>query len=1081
MSITYVRSLAFLIALVGMMPLGAQSRRAIQMELLSAEIGEGDPLRISVRAAAGLSGQRVTIVEGAKLLAASELNRFGEAELVVWNLASGRHRIMAGLPRQAGLRSEEVVLQVKGDVLPLATATDFWIGASGGQGRRHVQLVEGELIVNQHRLEIAGARAAALDADLDGRIDLIVATSEELVLLLARLDGTYDPAVKIARWPRSRSAIKSLLPGDFNGDGRWDVLLGRNPGMELWEGSPTEPGMSRKFGAAAARQAAKVSGLVVGEFIAIAAGDFHSLALNSDGTVWAWGRNGEGELGDGSNVVSRLAPVQVSGLTGVVAIAAGSNHSLALKSDGSVWGWGTNGSGQLGDGTMANRLTPVQVSGLTGVEAIAAGFNYSLALLSNGTVRAWGFNFYGALGDGTTTTRLTPVQVVGLTGVTEVAAGQYHSMALRSDGVVLTWGYNSNGQLGDGTTTNSPLPIVSGFTQTVSVEAGSHHSLALRNDETVRASGWNLYGQIGDGTGTQRLTPVNVFSGAVAIAGGYYHTLAARSDGSAWAWGFNGFGGLGNGTTTHSQTPLPVSGLTGVVAVAGGLYHSLALTSDGRVWAWGYNLTGQLGDGTTTQRQTPVRVSDPGVPGAPGNVSPTPGQTNVSTSTALAWSAAAGATSYDVFFGTVSPPPLLTTTTGLFASPGLLGAGQTYYWRIVARNAAGTAASPIWQFTTMPLATATGTLFVPINPCRLADTRLANGEFGGPVLTRLTTRSFDLRSHPCIAGADPVAYSLNITVVPTVQLGYLSIWPTGTAQPTVSTLNSLDGRIKANAAIVAAGVNRAVSVYVTDNAHVIIDINGYFVNAPSANGLAFYPVTPCRVSDTRNATGPRGGPALVALQTRSIPVLSSSCGIPASAQAYSLNATVVPQGQFGFLSVWPTGLSQPVVSTLNALTGTVTANAAIVRAGTSGEVSVYATDRADLILDINGYFAPPGGAGALRFNPTGPCRILDTRVNPPILTATVTRDVPVPICGSSILTAQAYTLNATVLPQGVFGYLALWPQGLAQPLVSTLNAVDGALTSNLAIVPTASPGGGITAFGSNTAHLILDLSGYFAP
>jgi hypothetical protein len=171
-----------------------------------------------------------------------------------------------------------------------------------------------------------------------------------------------------------------------------------------------------------------------------------------------------------------------------------------------------------------------------------------------------------------------------------------------------------------------------------------------------------------------------------------------------------------------------------------------------------------------------------------------------------------------------------------------------------------------------------------------------------------------------------------------------------------------------------------------------------------------------------------------------------------------------------------------VVSTLNAVTGTVTANATIVRAGNGGDISVYATEGADLVVDINGYFAPPGQPGALQFNPVGPCRILDTRVNPPILPQAVPRDVAVPACGSSVASsARAYTLSATVLPQGVFGYLSLWPQGQAQPLVSTLNAVDGALTSNLAIVPAAAPGGAISILGSNSAHLILDLSGYFAP
>ncbi|BDC52118.1 hypothetical protein F183_A44330 [Bryobacterales bacterium F-183] len=466
-------------------------------------------------------------------------------------------------------------------------------------------------------------------------------------------------------------------------------------------------------------------------------------------------------------------------------------------------------------------------------------------------------------------------------------------------------------------------------------------------------------------------------------------------------------------------------------------------------------------------------------PSPPSLLSPIAGQTGVSPATTLTWSAANGATSYDVYLGTSNPPPLLLNTTGLSATPsGNLIAGQLYYWQVVARNASGSAASAVAQFTTAPPTTTSGSQFVPVNPCRLVDTRNAAGPYGGPILTRLGTRTFDLKSHPCLAGADPLAYSLNVTVVPVGPMGYLTVWPAGTAQPVVSTLNSLDGRIKANAAIVAGGVNRAISVFATDDVHVIIDVTGYFA---ASGGLAFYPLAPCRVADTRNAVGPLGGLALASQETRSFPVRSSACGVPANAQAYSLNATVVPRGPFGFLTVWPSGQSQPVVSTLNALTGTVTANAAIVRAGTNGDISVFATDATDLILDINGYFAPPGAAGALFFTPTGPCRILDTR-NTGILAAASPMSVPVTACaGASVSTARAYTLNATVIPPGAFGYLTLWPQGSTQPVVSTLNALDGALTSNLAIVPANTAGGGILAFGSSVSHLLLDSSGYFAP
>src|ERR1019366_1393813 len=256
--------------------------------------------------------------------------------------------------------------------------------------------------------------------------------------------------------------------------------------------------------------------------------------------------------------------------------------------------------------------------------------------------------------------------------------------------------------------------------------------------------------------------------------------------------------------------------------------------------------------------------------------------------------------------------------------------------------------------------------FVPITPCRIADTRNPNGPFGGPILGAAISRDFNIPASACGIPANAAAYSLNLAVVPLGGLSFLSVWPAGQSQPLVSTLNSLDGRIKANAAIVPAGVNGAVTLYVTDSTHAIIDINGYFVAAVGVQNLAFYPVTPCRVADTRNPTGTFGGPSLAPAVARTFPVPTSSCGIPAAAQAYAFNMTVVPSGSLGFLATWPAGSPQPTVSTLNAFTGEVTSNAAIVPAGLSGAITVYATDTTDLVIDINGYFAPPG-AGSLDF------------------------------------------------------------------------------------------------------------------
>jgi hypothetical protein len=185
-------------------------------------------------------------------------------------------------------------------------------------------------------------------------------------------------------------------------------------------------------------------------------------------------------------------------------------------------------------------------------------------------------------------------------------------------------------------------------------------------------------------------------------------------------------------------------------------------------------------------------------------------------------------------------------------------------------------------------------------------------------------------------------------------LGYLAVWPAGSSQPVVSTLNALTGAVTSNAAIVPAGVSGAIAVYATDTTGLIIDINGYFA-PPGTGSLDFYASIPCRVADTRNATGPFGGPVMGAGQSRSFIVPLSTCGIPATAQAYSLNATVVPAVSLGYLTLWGSG-SIPLVSTLNSYDGTLVANAALVPAGASGAVTAYTTDVTQLILDINGYF-----------------------------------------------------------------------------------------------------------------------------
>ena len=369
--------------------------------------------------------------------------------------------------------------------------------------------------------------------------------------------------------------------------------------------------------------------------------------------------------------------------------------------------------------------------------------------------------------------------------------------------------------------------------------------------------------------------------------------------------------------------------------------------------------------------------------------------------------------------------------------------------------------------------------FTPVTPCRVADTRNAAGPFGGPLVAAGTARNFVVPNSACGIPSGAGAYSLNVAVVPKKKLGYVTVWPTGQTQPEVATLTSVDGRIRSNAAIVAAGASGGISVFATDDVDVILDINGYFDVTSTAGASAFYPLTPCRIADTRNATAPLGGPKLSAGSTRSFPIPQSTCQVPAGATAYSLNFAAVPKGPLGYLTAWPTGQPQPAVASLNAVTGTVTANAVIVPSGAAGAVDVYATNDTDLVIDINGYFAAPASGGLSLYAMT-PCRVLDSR-NPQgakPLSAATNVNVTASSCGVPAA-AQAFVFNASVVPPGPFGYLTLWPAGEPQPLAATLNAVDGAITSNMAIVPTTN--GSITAYPSNPTYLILDIFGFFAP
>jgi YD repeat-containing protein len=295
------------------------------------------------------------------------------------------------------------------------------------------------------------------------------------------------------------------------------------------------------------------------------------LAVNQDGRVWAWGQNTSGQLGDGTSS-NRSAPIELPAFStsSAVAVSAGQAHTLALTEDGRVWAWGWNAYGQLGDATQLDRTAPVQLPAFSAspVIAVSAGTTHSLALTSDGRVWAWGYNGNGQLGDGMTTSRATPTEVALAPRIVRIAAGN-HSLALAADGALWAWGLNSWGQLGDGTTSVRYLPIrvpLGPGSRALAAGNGSTLAAVLESSGVLRVVAWGLngHGQLGDGSTVSRLVPAQVsgVEDALALSEGEAHSLAIGMDGSVWSWGFNLYSQLGDPARTDTTIPALVPGLT---------------------------------------------------------------------------------------------------------------------------------------------------------------------------------------------------------------------------------------------------------------------------------------------------------------------------------------------------------------------------------------------------------------------------------------------------------------------------------------------------------------------------------------
>jgi hypothetical protein len=398
-------------------------------------------------------------------------------------------------------------------------------------------------------------------------------------------------------------------------------------------------------------------------------------------------------------------------------------------------------------------------------------------------------------------------------------------------------------------------------------------------------------------------------------------------------------------------------------------------------------------------------------------------------------------------------------------------------------------------------ATTQGLSYKPITPCRLMETRPAynfegrTGAFGPPFLNAGETRTLLVaQSKTCTIPETAKALFINVTVVPRGSLDYITVYPANTPRPSTWTIRSIGGLIVANSSIVALGHNGGIDVYASNNTDLVIDVSGYFTDDPSVSNLLYYPMSPCRVIDTRSLyrpeTGPFGPPSLEALSTRRFRFPESPhCQIPSNAAAYSVTLTVVPSGPLAYLTAWPAGASQPNISSINSPQSRILANSVIIPAGEQGAIDVFAYNKTDLIADINGYFAPDDKVKGLYLFPLTQCRVLNTTdpifgnaLGPPPIPDETARTVPIRTspCGYAVpQTVKAYAINMTALPNGSpMPFITAWPTGEGRPNASQLNAFEGQIVSNSAIVPSGT-NGSIDVFAFRQTHLVLEIGGYF--
>jgi len=696
--------------------------------------------------------------------------------------------------------------------------------------------------------------------------------------------------------------------------------------------------------------------------VAVAAGHTWGVGLDSFGRVWTFGNNFYGQLGRSTNAgTSNPNPVStlVAGLSHVTAIAAGQAHTLVLRSDGTVWGFGTNSAGELGEAIPVGEMTttPVKIPGLSNIISIAAGSGHTLALGADGNVWAFGYNYFGQLGNATNNgvggSNPTPTKIELLTSVAAISAGTNYSLALTSDGGVWAFGSNGNGELGrTANATANPSPTrVLGLPAAIGISADGHHSLVLLANHTVFGFGPNLWGQLGTATNSGTVTPtaptqVTGLTNATAMAGGDDHSLVVWADGSVVTFGRNARGELGFAADTNAHpafTQVIASGIGQPPSFAPGVPARLLDTRPSGTTIDGIDDGGDVRDADTT---TALQVVGRG--GVPLDA------TTVALNVTVTGAQGTG-------YITVYP----CGATQPNASNLNYQAGSTIANAVIAKVSIGGNVCLYTSAATQLIVDVNGyyrdsTAFGSLVPARLLDTR-ANSptvdglyEDLGPLdADSITQLSVDRRGGVPL---DATAVALNVTVNEAQEAGYITAYPCGSPQPNASNVNFQAGSTIPNAVVVKIGIAGNVCFFASAATQLIVDVNAYFRDSTSSASLV-----PARLLDSRPGAatidgvsagiGLRPGDSVTELS------VTGRGGVPGDATAVVLNITVTePQGN-AFVTVFPCGSPRPNASNINYFAGTTIANLVIAKVGDDGKVCLYTLGATHLIADVNAYYS----------------------------------------------------------------------------------------------------------------------------